>query len=388
LDVSPRDYLFPSGTIVLVHNLRNRLFLPDHGLTDMPLMVSVSDIIRRPYLRRSIGERGIKAHLGVEGPIMLDSGGFSISGITAPVIDIDELISLYSGIDADVLAALDVPPSLNDSPAVRAVKWRRSLRYLDRLAVSLADSRIMPVVHGRDLSEIARACHDVRLRVSRPKTVALGGMVPFLRGAMSRERIGPRRSRGAQRPGVEFVADALALCRSHFPESRIHVFGVGSPTTAIALIALGADSVDSLAWRRAAGYGTIFLPGCAERIVSVKARQRFSRPVLSVRDRRALQRCCCPVCQRHPELKGRIGALGTSYVARAVHNVWTLMSEQDALRSARTTGELGRFLASRVHGRHRFVRAIQVYLASAEDIEPVSPTTGPAPPLLRELAIS
>src|SRR5262249_3373942 len=146
----------------IVHNLRNRLFLPEHGLTDMPLMVSVSDIIRRPYLRRSIGERGIKAHLGVRGPVMLDSGGFSTSGIAAPTID--ELISLYSGIDADVLAALDVPPALNDSTAVRGVKWRRTLRYLDRLALSLADSRIMPVVHGRDLSEIAKACHDVRLR--------------------------------------------------------------------------------------------------------------------------------------------------------------------------------------------------------------------------------
>jgi 7-cyano-7-deazaguanine tRNA-ribosyltransferase len=299
--------------------------------------------------------------------VMLDSGGFSTSGISGPAVSIDELISLYRGIDADVLAALDVPPSLNDGPRVRGTKWRRTLTYLDRLVESLDDSRIMPVVHGRTLSEISIACHDVRLRVTQPRTVALGGVVPFLRGAMSREVTRRRCSQHAQRSGAEFVADALALCRSQFPQSRIHVFGVGSPTTAIALLALGADSVDSLAWRRAAGYGTIFLAGCAERIVSIKSRQRFSRPVLSIRDRRALRQCDCPVCRGQSDVRGRIRALGTSYVARAVHNVWTLVSEQDALRSARIAGELEPFLASRVHGRHRFVQALQTHFASAHN---------------------
>jgi hypothetical protein len=48
------------GTILFVHNLRNRLFLPEFGLRDVPLMISVTDIATRPYLRRAIARTGIK----------------------------------------------------------------------------------------------------------------------------------------------------------------------------------------------------------------------------------------------------------------------------------------------------------------------------------------
>lgn len=353
--------VLPSGSIVVVHNLRNRLLFPEHGLHDIPLMVSVSDIAQRPYLKRSIRDHGIKAHLGITSPVFVDSGGFSLAE-SSNCVSLDELIALYKVIDADVLAALDLPPRLNDRRSARVAKWSRTLRYLDRLLLALGDRRIMPVIHGCDLSEIARACEDVRHRVARPRVVALGGMVPFLRGASSRE--GTDRSGSRQRPGTDFVADALTLCRSEFSHSRIHVFGVGSPTTAIALLALGADSVDSLAWRRAAGFGTIFIAGCAERIVSLHARQRFSRPVLSGADKRILVECNCPVCSKHTKIERRIQALADSYVARSVHNVWTLIAEQDALRAARRAGTLNGFVASRINGRHRFARAIRAHLGA------------------------
>jgi len=48
--------LLKQGTIVIVHNLRNRFFLSDYGLQDVPLMVSAADIAARPYLRRASGE--------------------------------------------------------------------------------------------------------------------------------------------------------------------------------------------------------------------------------------------------------------------------------------------------------------------------------------------
>jgi hypothetical protein len=51
------------GTIVVVHNLRNRLFLPQFGLQAVPLMVSVVDIAKRPYLRRAIERFGIKLRI-------------------------------------------------------------------------------------------------------------------------------------------------------------------------------------------------------------------------------------------------------------------------------------------------------------------------------------
>jgi tRNA-guanine family transglycosylase len=346
--------------IVFVHNLRNRLFLPDHGLADVPLMVSVRDIMERPYLERSICTRGLKAHLGVRGQVLVDSGGFSSTFSRRPRTQLDALISLYKGLDADVLAALDVPPGPSDTRSTRASKWQATLKNLDRMMSKLRDARLMPVIHGSSLSDIERACSEVRQRTGCPKVVALGGMVPYLRGHMPEARFKYLRADGIPGTSAEFVADALALCKSSFPRSRVHVFGVGSPTTAVALLALGADSVDSLAWRRAAGYGTIFLPGCAERLVSARDRiHSSSRPNLSRRDRSLLRECECPMCCQHSNLRARLRALSRSYIARSVHNVWTLLAEQRALRSAKAGGHLDEFLRSRIHGRHRFSSLIR-----------------------------
>jgi queuine/archaeosine tRNA-ribosyltransferase len=319
--------LLKQGTIVIVHNLRNRFFLSDYGLQDVPLMVSAADIAARPYLRRAIRRISIKAHLGCSGPILADSGGYSLMTDAHAPFKIDNLIELYRYLGADAYAALDLPPSLGDSRKIRSGKWRATLSNLDRMLKELPDALLMPVIHGHSLDEIASACRDVQRRIDCPPIVALGGMVPFLRGRMSGEHFSYKRANGVSGTGETFLADAISICRTEFPSSHVHVFGAGSTTTAVALFSLGAHSVDSLAWRRAAGFGTIFLAGLAERTVSSKQRLRESRPRLTGKDCKLLKQCRCPVCLRYQKIEDKMDALGASYVARAVHNVWTLRAE-------------------------------------------------------------
>jgi queuine/archaeosine tRNA-ribosyltransferase len=352
----------PRGTIVAVHNLRNTFFLPKYGLNDIPLMISVVDLTTRPNLRRAIGQEGIKAFLGVSSPVMIDSGGFSfMTGRYAP-ITVDELVAIYRTLGADVYAALDVPPAAGDDASQRRRKWQRTLANLDRMLELGGTDQLMPVVHGRTLGEIIAACEDVRRRIKNPSIVALGGMVPFLRGHMSEQRFQYRRADGSKAAGEVFVADAIVACRSQFPRSHFHVLGVGSTTTAIAVLALGADSIDSLAWRRAAGFGTILLAGLAERIISLQSRSRYSRPKLAKKDKILLHNCKCPICLTHSRVSDRIRVLAKSYIARAVHNVWTLRTEENAFRDAVAAGTVIEFSTSRVHGRHRFARVVREHL--------------------------
>jgi tRNA-guanine family transglycosylase len=296
---------------------------------------------------------------------MIDSGGFSfMTGRYLPV-SIDELVTIYRTLGADVYAALDLPPTLGDTAKQRRRKWYRTLTNLDRMLELIGEDRLMPIVHGRTLGEIVAACDDIRQRIDRPSIVALGGMVPFFRGHMSEQRFRYRRADGSTAGGEAFVADAIVACRRQFPRSHLHVLGVGSTTTAIAVLALGADSIDSLAWRRAAGFGTILLAGLAERIVSTQFRARYSRPSISKDDEVLLCACKCPVCITCAHIGDRVRALACSYVARAVHNVWTLRMEEIAFRDAVAAGTIIEFSASRLRGRHRFAGIVHDYLRSS-----------------------
>jgi queuine/archaeosine tRNA-ribosyltransferase len=346
------------GTIMIVHNLRNRMFLPEYGLHDTPLMVSIVDITARPNLRKVIAAIGIKAHLGVSGPVVIDSGGYSFMTEKWSNVTADDVVNVYRYLNADIYAALDLPPAPHDDRETRLRKWRKTLRNLDQMLIGLREQCLMPIIHGHTLDEVQKACRDIRQRVARPSIVALGGMVPFMRGLMQRQFSYERRN-GMRADGATFVADAISVCRAEFAGSHLHVFGAGSTTTAVALLVLGADSVDSLAWRRAAGFGTIFLAGHAERIISRRDRLLNSRPRIARKNYNLLDGCCCPVCIPYDQARERSRALGNSYIARAVHNVWTLRMEEIAFRDAIVAGTVAEFAASRITGRHRFAKVIR-----------------------------
>ncbi len=353
------------GTIVAVHNLRNTLFLPNFGLRNIPLMISVVDLVTRPELRRSIGRVGIKSYLGVSGPVIIDSGGYSIMSGRMRTATVDDVISIYRDLGADTYAALDVPPGRTDEAKLRRQKWQATLTNLDRMLKHFGPDRLMPIVHGRTVGEIVAACRDVKRSSPDSRIVALGGMVPFLRGHISERHFRYRRVDGSTAPGEVFVADAIVACRDELPRAHLHVLGAGATTTAIAVLALGAHSVDSLAWRRAAGFGTIFLAGLAERIISAKLRARYSRPKITGTDWKFLESCRCPICVVRPRLGDRARALAQSYVSRAVHNVWTLKTEESLFRDAAASGAVVEFALSRVNGRHRFASIIRKHADAA-----------------------
>jgi tRNA-guanine family transglycosylase len=296
---------------------------------------------------------------------MIDSGGFSLMANEQAAITVTEIVSVYKDLSADLYAALDVPPTPLDSREVRRRKWRKTLSNLEQMLKQFRDGHLVPVVHGHSLGEISRACRDIRALIARPTVIALGGMVPFLRGLMGSQFL-YRQANGSLGASDTFVADALLACREEFPSSHLHVFGAGSTTTAFALLALGTHSVDSLSWRRAAGFGTIFLAGYPERIVSHERRILESRPRIGAKDYSVLNECKCPICIDLKDIKSKLNALGKSYVFRAVHNVWTLQTEEAALRTAIACCTLADFASSRISQRHRFAKVVRERLTTGE----------------------
>jgi queuine/archaeosine tRNA-ribosyltransferase len=176
------------------------------------------------------------------------------------------------------------------------------------------------VIHGVTVDELEANCEAIRQVDPAPTWVCLGGLVPLLR------QCGQVRHRATE--ARQRLADTIILARQAFPISRLHVLGVGSPRNIATAYASGADSVDSIGWRRAAGFGTIFLPGGTERFVVHRDRKRAgSRRILDEPDRAALSACGCPACTQAGDLDSRLETLAASYLPRAAHNAWVLLGE-------------------------------------------------------------
>jgi len=188
---------------------------------------------------------------------------------------------------------------------------------------------LVPVVHGVRNDEIGSNCRAIASLISRPTMICVGGLVPILRHA----------GRQSARRDLVFawMGSIISIVRSHFPSAIIHVLGAGSPQTVKAVIRCGADSTDSLAWRRAAGYGTIFLPETSERFVRARDRKRAgSRPTLKPAEIDMLARCECPACSEWEQVEKREAELANSYLARAAHNAVVILREAKSAVSNRS----------------------------------------------------
>jgi len=314
-------------------------------LSNANFLTSVGCAIRRPSLVGTHFNSAIKKKLGLTGPLMLDSGGFALSKGPRVEWTVRRVGDLIEQTDADIFVSLDSPPSPQDKAADRKAKIIWSMGNFTTLQNRFPDKLIMPVVHGRNLDEIELSLELINRTSPNPRWIGLGGVVPLLQ---------KRRVKGLLTAPETFIAHALALIRSLNERSLIHVFGAGGTRTFPAVVALGAHSGDSIGWRQAAGFGSIFLPLRSQRVVRWNLDNSPPRKVLDESDMAALELCRCPICVNasHDE---RLRIFHRHFHSRSVHNAWTLVHQSrywprslSDLRQNIENGSLGEGWASAV----------------------------------------
>ena len=217
---------------------------------------------------------------------------------------------LYDRIDADYLVSLDVPPSAANSKADRLRKYNETLGILEKLFGQFGQ-RVVPAVHGVSVSEVESNCRQIKRLYPSPSIIGIGGLVPTL------QKCGSIRKSGPHTPQKR-IANSVRCVQAHFPRSRIHLFGVGSLHTVLGVIALGARSVNSIGWRQAAGFGSVYIPGRHRRLLTLRERERPCRPFASDDDLELLTQCRCPACRGVKKSTTRIARLAHHYKPRAV----------------------------------------------------------------------
>lgn len=311
-------------------------------------LTSLGCAIKRPALRRTHFNEKLRDKLGVTGPLMIDSGGFALlmkpnTKWTARIVG-----DLFEGIEAQIFVSLDLPPHRNDSAETRRKKITISNRNYRTLSERFPKKVIMPVVHGRTLAEVDFSLTSLLKITARPEWVGLGGIVPLLQqrhvsGEIS--RITPE----------VFIAKALGMIRSTFPRANIHAFGAGGTRTFPAMVALGANSADSIGWRHAAGFGSVFFPLKSQRVIKWNTDARPPRKLIAEDDRTQLASCACPACVVVASVDERLFALRTSFRSRSLHNAWVTVNQhrfwpegEGALANLIRMGNLGQRWASAI----------------------------------------
>lgn len=358
---------FQTPILWLGQNLRNRILLALHPeLRTAPVIVSLGDAFQRPSFRDRFFTERLRESLNMDGPIMVDSGGYALLARRSLHCDVRQVSKIYAKLDADILVSLDYPPSPGDDQVTRSRLRRRTKRNLDRLRLIVSPERLMPVVHGHSVDEIEQSCEDIASLCPSIAQVGIGGLVPLVRSGGSFPAFQYERSDGSLGDRGTWIADTLTLLRQYFPHALVHVFGIGSATTALGVLALGADSADSFSWRRVANYGAILLPGRSERFPIYRKRRVRSRPVINNEDIPFLVACRCPTCSNLPQIDKRLQEFTRCYKMRAIHNAWTLLSEVASLRAAIRRGNVPAFLKSRLSPRHLLYRPVMSTLGTSE----------------------
>jgi hypothetical protein len=131
---------------------------------------------------------------------------------------LQDVSKFVENLDAEIFVSLDYPPAKTDSTKARRRKIARSARNFKILTERFPSKTIMPVVHGRTVSEIEHSIQLIGKAVPNPTWIGLGGIVPLLQHRLISDEI------ARQSPEV-FIAFSLAKIRKAFPSSKIHAFG-------------------------------------------------------------------------------------------------------------------------------------------------------------------
>jgi len=131
---------------------------------------------------------------------------------------------------------------------------------------------------------------------------------------------------------MRLLVDKVAVVRSTFPQSAVHVFGAGGFISLAFSLLAGADTVDTTGWRVRAAFGCIV--GRSGRHVRL-SRLRARGLDLEVSMHDDLMECDCPSCVALVTVRGRARRLAACFSNRALHNFWVIAAQVDRISGQR-----------------------------------------------------
>jgi 7-cyano-7-deazaguanine tRNA-ribosyltransferase len=349
------NYRIELPILWLGYSLKSSVNIGDYfNSTKQPILISFGDVVDRETLKERIIQSGIHNHIGHFGPILGDSGGYKLMTNLNTSFSTKELTDFYKKSNINLGVSLDYPFSFEIETQTNLSRWTKTVDNFRILVDEIDSIPIIPVIHGYSLIQIEEACKDVRSVTDKPLMLGLGGLVPLIKSSYIGNKFVYRRNNGEIGHQISFIADAIEIIKSYFPNSLLHAFGAGGSTTILPMFALGIDSVDSIAWRIKASFGAIVLPGSSDRFLSQKNNSSKKRKLISGIECDLLDNCKCPICVKAKSYEEKVFLLDNNFRERAIHNAWVTLKDINEFKKAVSEDQGKKYLERILTPRNKF----------------------------------
>jgi len=309
------------------------------------LVITNAYIIWKNYGEKAI-EKGIHELLGLNVPIMTDSGAYQILEYGYIDVDPDFILRYQKVIGSDIGVILDIPSGAGGTKY--SVEWsvKETLRRARR-------AKMLWDIDGQGMLLVAPIQGGTRLELVEMSARSVASLNYDIYALGSPTQI-------MENYDFETLVDMMATARSHIPITKpMHLFGAGHPIMLSLAVALGYDLFDSASYVLYARNGRYILPEGTLRIENITKELP----------------CECPICS-NIDIESLKEMPEEEKVAKiAQHNLYVIMREIKLIREAIREGTLMRLLElrSRAHPLlYRAYRRLRKYIRLLERCDPIT----------------
>ena len=317
--------------------------LPPSSIVEIgfPLLMTNAYIIKRHYEDLAI-ELGVHRILGVEKPVMTDSGAYQFMIYGKIEVTPEEILEFERAIGSDIGVILDLPtpPGISKDEALRRVE--ETLKRAEKAVGEKTDDMLLvgPIQGGVYIDLVEYSAK--KLSKLDFDVYAIGGFTQLM-----------------EQYTFTCMVKAVVAAKQHLPPSKpLHLFGGGNPVMLPLAVALGVDLFDSASYA----------------LYAKDLRYMTSHGVLRFERLRELP-CECPVCSKYSVEDLRDMPREELECKIALHNLYVLSREIKTIKQAIHEGWLWELLEEKAARQHSLMDALlqlRKYLNYLEKHHPIT----------------
>ena len=289
------------------------------------LLMTNSYIIRQNYGDLAL-EAGVHGVLGVDTPVMTDSGAYQLMVYGRVKVEPREIVEYQAKLGSDIGVILDIPTRI-DTPyeRVKAEVEETLRRAEEALSVDRGDMLLVgPVQGGLHLNLVAYSAS--RLSKMPFDVYAVGGPTQIMENYMFSD-----------------LVKLVMTARLNLPwPAPLHLFGAGHPIMIPLAVAMGVDTFDSASYA---------LYARDDRLLTERGTVRLSE----------LEElpCTCPVCSKYTAKELREAPKQERERLIARHNLYVILREVKRTRQAVKEGRLWELLEEKARTHPSMAEALR-----------------------------